>query len=597
MNMRPVICLILCLMLLTFVPQPANAGSADLSEHRKAAPDQELSAESSTRATAYAELITARMLEGSGKMREALGHYLAFLQKNEGEPELVAHIAEMTMNYQGLEAAVKLLEDKMVNATSPQPYENFVLFCLSYAQEKNELTSKATVAAEQVLKAFPKDSRSYITAVRLQLATGKREAAAQTMEQAAKLEGLDSAFWLGLGRIAQEVWPPADQEKRAEHLAKINPYFEKALQEAPKNPQTRDELLIADYFLFSNQIDRAVVIAEAMVKRDGNLDARKRVVRLYDALERHDDSFHALEDLVKAFPDDVEHRRLLAAQYTQKRDIPKAVEQLEAALQIGGGDLNDYLQISSLLRFVQEPDKFDHFTVRAQQLFPAEPRVTYFRALALNQLKKHAESAKLFDQTAKQAETMAPELLDDNFHFAWGVALERSAQFDAAEKQFEKSINLTPADDPPRAANTMNYLGYMWLEQGRNLDKAEQLIRKANEMEQNNAAYIDSLGWVLFKQGRFPEALAELLKAESLMEKLTGDDAEVLDHIAQTYDKLGRKDKATEYWKRALDLNPETESIKERIEKSLGISKPKPEPKPPADEKEAPKVKAKDGGS
>lgn len=597
MNMRPRICLSLSLSLLIFLNHPAVAGSVDLSTNRKAAPDLELKPEAAALATAYAELMTARMLEGSGKMREALGYYLSFLEKSEGEPELVAHIAEMTMNYRGLEAAVKLLEDKLVNAATPQPYENLILFCLSYAQEGNGLQARAAAASEQVLKAFPRDAATYVMTVRLQLATGKRPQAEQTMEQAAKLEGLDANFWLGLGRIAQEVWPLAEPEKRAERLAKINPFFEQALDRARRKGDKDSELLVTDYFLFSNQIDRSLAICETMVKNNGSLDARKRLVRLYDAAERHDDSFKALEDLVQTHPRDVEHRRLLAAQYLQKREIPKAVEHYEAALQIGGGDLNDYLQISNLLRFVQEPEKFDHFTVRAQQLFPTEPRVTYFRALALTQLKKYEESAKLFDQTAKQSETMAPELLDDGFHFAWGVALERSAQFDAAEKQFEKSINLTPSDDPPRAANTMNYLGYMWLEQGRNLDKAEQLIRKANEMEQNNAAYVDSLGWVLFKQGKFSEALTELLRAESLMEKLTGDDAEVLDHIAQTYDKLGNKEKATEYWKRALDLNPETESVKERIEKSLGISKPKPEPKPPAEEKEAPKVKTEDGGA
>ncbi len=586
-----------CLLLMTLHYGPAFAAGLDLSDNRKGAPDLELSADSSKRATAHANFITAQMLESTGKMREALGYYLAFLESSVGEPEIIAHIAEMTMNYQGLDAAVKLLEGKLVNATSPQPYENLILFCLSYAQEKNQLLTRATTAADQVMQTFPKDAQTYVMAVRLQLATGKRDQAAQTLEKAIKLEGLTATFWLGLGRIAQEVWPIADPDKRVEHLAKINPFFEKALQEASKNSKAGEELLVADYFLFSNQIKSALAIAEAVVTRDGSLDARKRAVRLYEAAERPDDSFKALEDLVQAYPRDVEHRRLLAAQYIQKREFPKAVEQYEAALQIGGGDLNDYLQISNLLRLVKEPEKFDQFTVRAQQLFPTEPRVSYFRALALNQLKNHAESAKLFAQTAKQAETMAPELLDDTFYFAWGVALERSSQFEAAEKQFEKSINLTPSDDPPRAANTMNYLGYMWLDQGLNLDKAEQLIRKANEMERDNAAYIDSLGWVLFKQGKFAEALTELLRAESLMETLTGDDAEVLDHIAQTYDKMGNKDKATEYWKRALDLNPETESVKERIEKSLGISKPKTDPKPPIEEKEPPKVKENAGGA
>src|SRR6476660_1956716 len=129
MNMRPLICLSLSLSLLIFPNRSVFAGSLDLSTNSKAAPDLELKADAATRATAYAELITAQMLEGSGKMREALGYYLSFLEKSEGDPELVAHVAEMTMNYRGLEAAVKLLEDKLPHASSPQPYENLILFC------------------------------------------------------------------------------------------------------------------------------------------------------------------------------------------------------------------------------------------------------------------------------------------------------------------------------------------------------------------------------------------------------------------------------------------------------------------------------------
>src|SRR5947207_201640 len=62
----------------------------------------------------------------------------------------------------------------------------------------------------------------------------------------------------------------------------------------------------------------------------------------------------------------------------------------------------------------------------------------------LNQVKKYAEAAKDYATTAKLAETRAPEILDDQFHFSWGVSLERSGQFDEAAKEFQKSIDLTP---------------------------------------------------------------------------------------------------------------------------------------------------------
>jgi tetratricopeptide (TPR) repeat protein len=398
------------------------------------------------------------------------------------------------------------------------------------------------------------------------------------MDDAAKQNVADPRFWLRSGRMAQDVWPIADADKRRANVQKINPFFEKARDLALAAKDQEAAIAAADYFLFSNQLPAAAEICEKVVKQGGGLEARSRLVRLYEALEKPAESLRVLEDLVKAFPNDVEHRRLLAGQYLQKREIEKAAQQLQAALQEGGGELQDYLQLCNLLRFSKEPDRFLRFTQRAAQLFPREPRVTYFSALAHSRAKQHAGAAKLFDQAATQAATKAPELLDDMFHFNHGVALERCGRFEDAAKQFEKSIHLTPPGDPSRAAGTLNYLGYMWLERGEHLDQSEQLIRKANELEPDNAAYVDSLGWVLFKRGKTAESLKELLRAESLMKEITAEDAEILDHIAQAHDKLNQRAKAEEYWRRVLDLKPEARALIDRARKELGLTKPEPAP-------------------
>jgi tetratricopeptide (TPR) repeat protein len=231
-----------------------------------------------------------------------------------------------------------------------------------------------------------------------------------------------------------------------------------------------------------------------------------------------------------------------------------------------------------------DAEKFLRFTQRAAQLFPDEPRVSYLGALALNQLKRYPEAAQAYERTEKLAQTRLPDLLGYSFYFAHGVALERSEKFEEASKKFQKSIELTPPDDPARAASAMNYLGFMWADRSEHLDKAEELIRKANELQPESAAYIDSLGWLYFRQGKTQEALAELQRAEQLLKEIEPDDAEILDHIAQAHDKLGQRAKAEEYWKRVLALKPPNEKLVQSVEKSLGISKPKPQPKnePPA---------------
>jgi tetratricopeptide (TPR) repeat protein len=622
---RPGLTLSLGVLLLAGSSCLLGVERADVQANAAAAPDQSLQTDKEGLAAAHAHFLAARMLESEGKMREALGHYLAFLRHHTGEPEMVAHIAELAMDYQGWDAAVKLLEESIkAHPDRPETYASFVQFALTHADEQNGLMIRALAVSDEAVKRFPTDAESYAGAVRLRLAESlrtrreagiegemHREAAVKILDTATKQNVPDTAYWLGLGRIALDVWPLADGEHRAAHLAKVNPFFEKALQQAQAAQDEEAELNVADFYLFSNQIDKSASICETVVARTGSLDSRKRLMRLYDALERPDDSFQALEDLVKAYPLDVEHRRLLASHYERRMmnalramkpeegaaEGLKAVEHLEAALQAGGGEVHNYREICHLLRFCNQPEKFDRFTQRAQQLYPGDPAIGAQRGTALLDLKKYAEAAKVYEDCARLAETRSPDLLDEQFYYQWGIALERSGQFDAAAQQLEKSIKLTPPESKKQAAGVMNYLGYMWLEQNRNLDTAETLLRKADELKPDNMAITDSLGWLFYKQGKYAEALTTLLKSERLMHeepeyKPNPGDAEVYDHIAQTYDKLGQRDKAVEYWKKTLDVQPEVESIRERAERELGIARPKPPVPAPAEENEKKKAPA-----
>lgn len=542
--------------------------------------DLQLTAQRERLAAAHAHLVAARLLEESGRPRESLDHYFAFAGSGDPDFDLIAHIADLALAYRGMDSALKLLETRIAtHPDSPQPYVHLTRFALKHADEHKTLSAKAAAAVEEMLRRFPQDAASYESAVALHLARGGRDEAGRVMDDAAKQNVTDPHFWLRTGRTAQEVWPIADGDKRRANIQRINPFFEKARDLALAAKDEDAAIAAADYFLFSNQLPAAAEICDKVVKQGGGLEARRRLFRLYEALEKPAESLRALEDLVKAFPNDVEHRRLLAGMYLQKREVEKATRQLEAALQEGGGELQDYLQLCNLLRFDREPDRFLRFTQRAARLFPREPRVTYFGALARSRAKQYAEAARFYDQAASQAATKAPELLDDMFHFNHGVALERSGRFEDAAREFEKSIQITPPNDPSRAAGTMNYLGYMWLERGEHLDQSEQLIRKANELESDNAAYVDSLGWMLFKRGKTEESLKELQRAESLMKEITAEDAEILDHIAQVHDKLNQRARAEEYWRRVLDLKPESKALMDRARRELGLSKPGPGPR------------------
>ncbi len=124
-----------------------------------------------------------------------------------------------------------------------------------------------------------------------------------------------------------------------------------------------------------------------------------------------------------------------------------------------------------------------------------------------------------------------------------------------------------------RAANqecpgAMNNLAYLWAEQGKELDKALVWAGKAVSLEPKNGAFIDTLGWVLFKKGRYAEALGRLTEAE----KFNSEDANILDHLGETYLKLGKKAEAIQYWNRALEQSVNQE-FNEKIQKKLNSVK------------------------
>jgi tetratricopeptide (TPR) repeat protein len=116
-------------------------------------------------------------------------------------------------------------------------------------------------------------------------------------------------------------------------------------------------------------------------------------------------------------------------------------------------------------------------------------------------------------------------------------------------------------------ATINNDLGYLWADQNKRLPEAEAMIRKAILIDRkerqsgpafgpkrefhDNAMYIDSLGWVLFKQGKLDQALTELLKANAMPE---GDDAVIWDHLGEVYAAQGRKAEAIASWRKALDF-------------------------------------------
>ncbi|HEV3138841.1 MAG TPA: tetratricopeptide repeat protein [Pirellulales bacterium] len=121
-------------------------------------------------------------------------------------------------------------------------------------------------------------------------------------------------------------------------------------------------------------------------------------------------------------------------------------------------------------------------------------------------------------------------------------------------------------DEFPEDIGALNDLGYVWADSGKHLERALQMIQRAVGQEPKNMAYRDSLGWVLFRLGRLPEAIAELKAAAAVEEP----DGVILDHLGEVLQKSGDTAAAIDAWTRAmqsLEKHGDTEKAKPILEK------------------------------
>jgi tetratricopeptide (TPR) repeat protein len=138
---------------------------------------------------------------------------------------------------------------------------------------------------------------------------------------------------------------------------------------------------------------------------------------------------------------------------------------------------------------------------------------------------------------------------DLDLQFELGSANERAGNTKGAERAF-----LTILERNPEHAATLNYLGYMWADSNVNLDRAAEMLVRAVKQDPRNGAYVDSLGWVYYRQGKLDLAEKYLTDASRLLPR----DATVHEHLADVLAKRGQHQRALELYRLALSLDPET---------------------------------------
>ena len=179
----------------------------------------------------------------------------------------------------------------------------------------------------------------------------------------------------------------------------------------------------------------------------------------------------------------------------------------------------------------------------------------------LRREERFDEAAKAYDEAIARIKG-EPEVYW-SLYFARGICKERGKNWTGAEADFKTALELYP-DQP----SVLNYLGYSYIDRNENLDDALKMIEKAAAERPDDGAIIDSLGWGLYRLGRYDEAVAQMEQAVELMPV----DAVVNDHLGDVYWAVGRTREAEFQWRRALSFAEDSmDADPDRIRRKLAV--------------------------
>jgi tetratricopeptide (TPR) repeat protein len=185
--------------------------------------------------------------------------------------------------------------------------------------------------------------------------------------------------------------------------------------------------------------------------------------------------------------------------------------------------------------------------------------------------KRFADAAEIYSKAVERVGT--PDQGHWILYFYRGTSYERAKQWDKAEADLKKALELVPDSQPAGRAQVLNYLAYSWVDAGVNIDDAFKMLQRAVELAPRDGMVIDSLGWAYYRLGRYDDAVRELEKAI----ELKAGDPVINDHLGDAYWRVGRRLEAHFQWNHAKDSNPEHEDlikILKKIDNGLEDVKP-----------------------
>jgi tetratricopeptide (TPR) repeat protein len=537
----------------------------------KPAPDLVLRPEGERKAAALAHFVEGMAFEEKGEMDKALEAYRKVLNVDPGQSELASRVAALLIQQEDFPQAIDVLKDAIkANPTDAEPYHQLAFIYAKYLKK----TDQAVDYANRAIALNPRDIEAYQRLCEIELAAGQEQKALDALERATKSRSDDASFWTRLGKLYVAVLFKPDSQPKPDELKRVNDIFKKAAENAKDDPAILKD--VADYYASSQQLKEAIPLYLRVIElQPDDANAREKLATGFILTDQRGKAVELLEQIIKEHPEKYQPYDLLAqvlddeARSLQRENrleeakarFAKVAANYEQSLLINPNHAGTYLRLAELLLGpLKDPERAVKFLAEARRRFSGAPEIVYYLAIAQREAKQTQRAVATFEEALREAQLdQDNEIVNAKFYFNYGVTAEQAGLYDKAADLLRRSIAL----DPSNAAEAYNYLGYMWADLNVHLDEAKEMIQRALQIEPNNGSYLDSLGWVEFRQGKFDQALADLLLAAKNLDR---EDPIVFEHIGDTYFKLHRVPEALESWQKALALDPKNKKLAEKIE-------------------------------
>ena len=515
----------------------------------------QISEASDKMARAQANYLQALLDEETDGPEKALASKREVLKWDPGFTSLSVEVAEYLLRGGDTAEALSILKD----ATKAAPDEDAPTLALAgiYLRQLQK-PSLAEKFALHALERNPNSPAIYETLWEVYRSTGQNQKIESLLQKASRHESSDYLYWLGIADIRIRDSSRANGKSSASKLDQITSLVDKAAKLTGGDPDAIAKT--ADYYVLCKQTGPAKQLYRKALSTNNRLPGIRE--KLTDCLIQEGeraDAAKILEEIIKDNPLHLAAYDQLARIQLDLGNPAAAINNMRQALLIAPVEPRRQEEIIHAAFRAGDYETALKFSIEGERKFPFLIGFTLLRAVALSHKQDHAAALLTFERTLVEASISSPEILDAAFFISYGSAAEKAGDTVKAADLLKRAISL----DPLNSAEACNYLGYMWADRNENLDEAERLILQAVRLDPYNGAYMDSLGWVWLRQGKFSKALTELMRAAEAIKK---PDPVVFEHIGDAHEKLGRTADALHYWHKALQLETNNAALTEKID-------------------------------